>query len=255
MEMLKKERWGDTETREKERISLSFTCGPQKPWFKGPIPLLPSPHRSHHPHLNLPAHRGLFCEFICVDFLALAQQGKLFFILLFFLFFRTSWTRSCLACSEWTRKPWEGESKRSQSFPSHAHEHPHTSLVYTTCIYRTWERISSLWETLDTQSQQTKGTTASSETRICNHGFTIPSHPTRCLSPLRPTSLDPTDSLQSAFGASGIQLAFGASIRYSNLTLTVTVTAPPSAWEDRIKRTGFPPLSPFALLELLLLLF
>lgn len=51
-------------------------------------------------------------------------------------------------------------------------------------------------------------------------------------------------------GASGIQFAFGASIRYSDLTLTVTVTVTarppahtPSAWEDQttLKKGQDPP--------------
>lgn len=178
MEMLKKERWGDTETRE-ERISLSLlTCGPQKPWFKGPTPLLPSPNTSHHPHLNLPAHCGLFCEFFLCWFSALAQQGKLFVL------FWTSSKGSCLACSEWTHKPWEGEWKVSEFPPMHMNIH--TLHLYIQNVYTEHENTSSLSEKLWTlRPKKTKGTAASSETYIRVHQTPWIRHfiPfTRCLS-------------------------------------------------------------------------
>lgn len=101
-----------------------------------------------------------------------------------------------------------------------------TSLVYR-CIYRTRIHTERL------KNEQNDGCYWESSNK-CTAFHLILRHRVHthfCPSPLRPTTPDPTDSLQSA---SGIQLAFGAGIRFTHST--VTVSAPPSAWEEQTHR-------------------
>lgn len=68
-------------------------------------------------------------------------------------------------------------------------------------------------------------------------------HHARRRSPRRPTSLDPTDSLQSAFGASGIQLCLWSLNRIRQFDADGDSRGAPfcQGGPNRHKRTGSPP--------------
>lgn len=261
-------------------VHLSLlTCGPQKPWFKGP-----TPHPTHtYTQITAPPPQPTgslrpISEVVFVFFMwALAQQGG--------HFSGRFWTS--LACSEWTHKPWEGEGERASLPPMHMHKHTSLHLYIQMCIqnmntHPLWLRNTWNFGHTHTHAERRSdprmmGTvsTAWPEVYICDHGtrkhrgFAIHTR-TQHFIPFTVTythahTNEPSLSSEARFsgphwlsskclGASGIQLAFGAGIRYCNLTLTGTVTAPPSTWEDQtnVKKDRIPP---FALLGLLLLLF
>lgn len=193
--------------------------------------------------------------------------------------FWTNQKGSCLARSERTHKPWEGEGERKKchySLPctcTHTHlSHLHT-LTVSACIYRCIYRTlthSLSQKDMNTHTERHSNPKNEGSSGCCweawgiylspmtmkyrnTHAFNISSHsPSSCThththSPSFSSEARISGShwlSSKCLGASGIQLAFGAGIRYSNLTLTVTVIAPPSAREDQThKRTGSPVLT------------
>ena len=121
------------------------------------------------------------------------------FVLLFY-FFKEGFepVTKGLACSEWTQKPWVGESegRGSQSSCRSTPTPQHAACVYR-CTYVTRVHAVSRSETRETDARRT----------VHNILIPPPPHATPAVfSPLRPTSLDPTDSLQSALEPRGSSL-------------------------------------------------
>lgn len=156
--------------------------------------------------------------------------------------FWTNQKGSCLARSERTHKPWEGEGERKKchySLPctcTHTHlSHLHT-LTVSACIYRCIYRTlthSLSQKDMNTHTERHSNPKNEGSSGCCweawgiylspmtmkyrnTHAFNISSHsPSSCThththtrppSPLRPASLDPTDSLQSALEPRGSSL-------------------------------------------------
>lgn len=190
------------------RLSLFFTCGPQKPWFKGPTPPQLT-HTSHHPHLKLLANCGLF-SFCFVLFFNVCSRTATFFGTVLNQSERVLHALNGLISHE-------KERVREVFFPR-------TSTHYFTCIYRciyrTWGH--TLWEALRLKNEGNNGCcweAWSIYLRPWIHNTNIHwtfhpiffhhvhTHTHKCHpSPLRPASLDPTDSLQSALEPRGSSL-------------------------------------------------
>lgn len=101
---------------------------------------LPFPFQTHTSHYSTSMYWLIVAYFEIFFFLYIfninfCNSKASFFVVvavifLFFLCFEP--VRKDLVCSEWTHKPWVGESEwKDVRVPSHAHEHLNTSLVYT----------------------------------------------------------------------------------------------------------------------------
>lgn len=171
-----------------------------------------------------------FCFFFCYILVVLLS----FFFKCLLLHSEAGIIRDCfeeirkgphLARSEWTRKPWEGEGERNvSSFSPTAHP-----LSHPNPFYKHWQILRVYTDayahthiTKRHSDLKMKGTLAAAErpevsiwsktTPCIQHRCHSPllrtnTHTyTRPPSPLRPASLDPTDSLQSALEPRGSSL-------------------------------------------------
>lgn len=184
---------------------IYFTCGPQKPWFQGPNPFAPFSQPQHITTSTYLAHCGLFWEslswfFVLFVFtLSLAQQGKLLFLLYVYGSFFLGTTLSRLIAL----KGLISHEKERQNFPEFPPTLTNTPTIVYTDVYTVVSFLGTQ-ETLDVHTEHwLRMKSRGFSTKTCHSPTPTP---LAVFLPLRPTSMDPTDSLQSALEPRGSSL-------------------------------------------------